>query len=228
MWEEPGSLRGEAARGLGARRSGPGVDAELLERAHDAAHAEYVESWTRAASSASRRPSSTCSAAWTARSMRTRRPALVKASARVAGGPPSIRATASQECLEALRPPGCCDRDRLRHRPDAFDGRAGAARPRRAARTTSTACRSRTRWATTSRTRRSSSTPGRSRRRSAGAGGARRRPAADGCRRRDRDGDDGRSVQRRLRGRVAGAPGGGDRDRRPGASCPSGSAFGAH
>jgi FMN phosphatase YigB (HAD superfamily) len=48
MWEEPGSLREkrldfwtEALEGLGAS-----VDPARLERAHDAAHQEYVDSWT--------------------------------------------------------------------------------------------------------------------------------------------------------------------------------------
>jgi putative hydrolase of the HAD superfamily len=48
MWEEPGSLRekrlevwAEALTELGAA-----VDPLLLERAHDAAHQEYVDSWT--------------------------------------------------------------------------------------------------------------------------------------------------------------------------------------
>jgi FMN phosphatase YigB (HAD superfamily) len=48
MWEEPGSLKEkrlefwtEALEGLGAS-----VDPVQLERAHDAAHQEYVDSWT--------------------------------------------------------------------------------------------------------------------------------------------------------------------------------------
>jgi FMN phosphatase YigB (HAD superfamily) len=48
MWEEPGSLRQHRletwARGL-ADASVP-VERDRLERAHDAAHDEYVESWT--------------------------------------------------------------------------------------------------------------------------------------------------------------------------------------
>ena len=43
MWEEPGSLR---EKRLEAWRESLGpVDSEALERAHDAAHQEYVDSW---------------------------------------------------------------------------------------------------------------------------------------------------------------------------------------
>jgi FMN phosphatase YigB (HAD superfamily) len=43
MWEEPGSLR-EKRLEVWRETLGP-VDAELLERAHDAVHQEYVDSW---------------------------------------------------------------------------------------------------------------------------------------------------------------------------------------
>jgi putative hydrolase of the HAD superfamily len=43
MWEEPGSLREKRLEAWG---EAPGsVDTEALERAHDAAHQEYVDSW---------------------------------------------------------------------------------------------------------------------------------------------------------------------------------------
>jgi FMN phosphatase YigB (HAD superfamily) len=45
MWEEPGSLR-EKRLEAWAEALGPGVDSASLERAHDAAHQEYVCSWT--------------------------------------------------------------------------------------------------------------------------------------------------------------------------------------
>jgi FMN phosphatase YigB (HAD superfamily) len=45
MWEEPGSLK-EKRLEAWAESLGPGIDSEQLERAHDAAHQEYVDSWT--------------------------------------------------------------------------------------------------------------------------------------------------------------------------------------
>lgn len=45
MWEEPGSLKEKRVEAW-VEALGLGVDAEQLERAHDAAHAEYVASWT--------------------------------------------------------------------------------------------------------------------------------------------------------------------------------------
>jgi FMN phosphatase YigB (HAD superfamily) len=45
MWEEPGSLR-EKRLEAWAEALGPQVDSAWLERAHDAAHQEYVDSWT--------------------------------------------------------------------------------------------------------------------------------------------------------------------------------------
>jgi FMN phosphatase YigB (HAD superfamily) len=45
MWEEPGSLRDKRLEAW-AELLGPEVGGGWLERAHDAAHQEYVDSWT--------------------------------------------------------------------------------------------------------------------------------------------------------------------------------------
>ena len=45
MWEEPGSLK-EKRLEAWAEALGPDVDSVRLEGAHDAAHQEYVDSWT--------------------------------------------------------------------------------------------------------------------------------------------------------------------------------------
>ena len=45
MWEEPGSLK-EKRLEFWAEDFGPGIDLEELERAHDAGHQKYVDSWT--------------------------------------------------------------------------------------------------------------------------------------------------------------------------------------
>jgi FMN phosphatase YigB (HAD superfamily) len=45
MWEEPGSLR-EKRLEAWSEALATGVESERLERAHDAAHQEYVDSWT--------------------------------------------------------------------------------------------------------------------------------------------------------------------------------------
>lgn len=45
MWEEPGSLK-EKRLEAWWEALGPGLEAAELERAHDAAHQEYVDSWT--------------------------------------------------------------------------------------------------------------------------------------------------------------------------------------
>jgi FMN phosphatase YigB (HAD superfamily) len=48
MWEEPGSLKEQRLEIWATRLAdaGTNVDAERLEQAHDAAHEEYVASWT--------------------------------------------------------------------------------------------------------------------------------------------------------------------------------------
>ena len=204
MWEEPGSLKekrlevwSETLPELGLQ-----VDPERLERAHDAAHQEYVGLWTAGRQFRVEEAVEHMLPLLDGEVRCEAQDALVGGIQRgraARGGPSERRRPRMPRGADGggVRLGIVCD---IGLTPSAVVRELlDAARPARA---TSTARRSPTRWATTSRTRRSSST------RWPSVGGvrararrARRRPAAHRRRRRARDRDDGRPLQRRLRGR---------------------------